>query len=196
MNALKLDFSGGATGTLSSGILTSRQGPGELESRDWGLSALFSPFQQVLPRSPQSLSLSLPFPGLVGPPADVAKGRKRVGCIGMVTRRFSRHYIRFPSVGAGLSGCSPEESRLTSAWTPGAPILWDAFLQATGWLVLESGHKNQIVGSGTGDRAEDALRWVLACLQSSVLSAAVFSLRGGSWSAKKKTLVSYLCSIS
>lgn len=112
-----------------------------MESRDWGFSALFSPFQQVLPRSPQSLSLSLPFPGLVGPPADVAKGRKRVGCIGMVTRRFSRHYIRFPSVRAGLSGCSPEESRLTSAWTPGAPILWDAFLQATGWLVLESGRK-------------------------------------------------------
>lgn len=59
----------------------------------------------------------------------------------MVTRCFSRHCTRFPSMGAGLSGCSPAESPLTPAWTPGARILWDAFPQATGRLHLQSDGK-------------------------------------------------------
>lgn len=59
----------------------------------------------------------------------------------MVTRCFSRHCIRFPSVGAGFSGCSPAESPLTPAWSPGARILWNAFPQATGLLHLRSAGK-------------------------------------------------------
>lgn len=44
-------------------------------------------------------------------------------------------------MGAGLSGCSPAELPLTSSWTPGARILWDAFPQATGRLHLRSDGK-------------------------------------------------------